>query len=149
MQLLAVNHYPRCPNPSLTLGLFKHCDPNLITILLQGDISGLHVFKEEQWLGVEPLPNAFVINIGCQLQAISNGKFKSAQHRAVTNSENARTTIVTFISPDPNSIVEPAKALTDDGENPPLYRAFQYKEFMGEYLAKVGDTETALESYKL
>ncbi|XP_059660369.1 flavanone 3-dioxygenase 2-like isoform X2 [Cornus florida] len=67
-QILTVNRYPPCPDPSLTLGLQKHCDPNLITILLQGDVYGLQVFKDGQWIGIEPLPNAFVVNIGYQLQ---------------------------------------------------------------------------------
>lgn len=66
---IAVNHYPPCPDPSLTLGISKHCDPNLITILHQGDgVSGLQVFKDGEWIGVEPLPNAIVVNIGNQLQ---------------------------------------------------------------------------------
>jgi len=32
--LLSVNHYPPCSEPNLTLGITKHSDPNLITILL-------------------------------------------------------------------------------------------------------------------
>lgn len=66
--ILSVNHYPPCPDPSLTLGVPKHCDPNLITILHQGDVPGLQVFKDAEWIGVEPLHNAFVVNIGYQLQ---------------------------------------------------------------------------------
>lgn len=65
--VLSINHYPPCPDPSLTLGIPKHCDPNIITILLQ-DVCGLQVFRDGKWLGVEPLPNAFVINIGYALQ---------------------------------------------------------------------------------
>ncbi|KAM5552790.1 hypothetical protein ABKV19_025149 [Rosa sericea] len=37
--VLSVNYYPPCPDPCLTLGITKHCDPNLITILLQGDMA--------------------------------------------------------------------------------------------------------------
>ncbi|XWS46962.1 hypothetical protein CRYUN_Cryun14cG0112800 [Craigia yunnanensis] len=140
-ELFVVNHYPPCPDPSLTLGLPKHCDPNLITILLQGDVHGLQVFKDGEWIGVEPLPNAFVVNIGHQLQIISNNKLKSAEHRAVTNTKIARTTAAYFISPCDDSIVEPAKSLTNSC-NPPLYRAFQYKEF-------TLNVKSALESPKL
>ncbi|XP_059663747.1 hyoscyamine 6-dioxygenase-like [Cornus florida] len=147
-QLLTVNHYPPCPDPSLTLGLPKHCDPNLITILLQGDVYGLQVFKDVQWIGIEPLPNAFVVNIGHQLQIISNGKLKSAEHRAVTNSKEARTTIVTLINPSFDSVIESAEDLVSEC-NPPLYRAFQYREFLQTYSASGGDTKTALEPYKL
>jgi hypothetical protein len=64
---LLVNHYPPCPDPSLTLGLANHKDPSLITILLQEE-NGLQVFKDGQWIGVEPLPHSFVVNVGYVLQ---------------------------------------------------------------------------------
>ncbi len=66
--VLLVNHYPPCPNPSLTLGLAKHRDPSLITILLQEEINGLQVFKDDEWIRVEPLPHALVVNVGYVLQ---------------------------------------------------------------------------------
>lgn len=69
VQFLVGNHYPPCPEPSLTLGLLKHCDPTLITILVQdGDACGLQVLNNNgEWMGVAPLPNALVVNIGNQL----------------------------------------------------------------------------------
>ena len=66
--VLMVNHYPKCPDPSLTLGLAKHMDPSLVTIVFQGDIAGLQVFKDEQWIGVEPIPHALIVNVGFLLQ---------------------------------------------------------------------------------
>lgn len=68
LQIMSVHHYPPCPDPSLTLGTRKHCDTGLITILLQGDIPGLQVLKDGQWIGVEAIPDALVINVGYQLQ---------------------------------------------------------------------------------
>lgn len=67
-QIMGVNHYPRCPDPTLVLGLPKHGDPYIITLLNQGDVPGLQVLKDEQWVAVEPLPNAFVVNINHMLQ---------------------------------------------------------------------------------
>ncbi|XP_062102112.1 protein DOWNY MILDEW RESISTANCE 6-like isoform X2 [Humulus lupulus] len=67
VHVMSANHYPPCPDPSLTLGLPKHCDVNLITLLLQ-EMDGLHVMKDGQWLSVEPIPNAIVVNIGHTLQ---------------------------------------------------------------------------------
>lgn len=68
-QHMAVNYYPRCPEPELTYGLPGHTDPNALTILLQDQqVAGLQVFKDGMWLAVNPHPNAFVINIGDQLQ---------------------------------------------------------------------------------
>lgn len=68
-QHMAVNFYPPCPQPDLTYGLPGHTDPNALTILLQDSrVSGLQVLKEGKWLAVNPIPGAFVINIGDQLQ---------------------------------------------------------------------------------
>ncbi|KAF8401868.1 hypothetical protein HHK36_012817 [Tetracentron sinense] len=143
-ELLMINNYPACPDPSLTLGLPKHSDPNLITLLLQEDVYGLQVFKDGQWIGIEPLPNAFVVNLGHQLQIISNGMLRSADHRVVTNSSVARTTVATFIHPSSECIIEPAKPLVK-AHGSPLYRAFQYKEFNSNYRAKIKDKRWRLE----
>ncbi|GJY34606.1 hyoscyamine 6-dioxygenase-like protein [Tanacetum coccineum] len=146
-QLLSINHYPPCPDPGLALGLPKHADPNIITVLLQENIYGLQVFKDGQWLGVEPLPNAFVVNIGHQLHIISNGKLRSAEHRAVTNSREARTTIVSFVSPGPDTIVQSAKSIIDGGI--PLFRPFKFIDFLRFYEEKKGDTQALMNVYKI
>ncbi|WMV47356.1 hypothetical protein MTR67_040741 [Solanum verrucosum] len=130
VQLLSANNYPACPDPSLTLGILKHLDPSLITIIYQGNnVSGLQVLVDGKWMCVEAVPNAFVVNIGNQLEIISNGKLRSVEHRAVTNSKEARTSIAIFVNPTPNSIVEPAKVLLNDS-NPPLYKSILYKDFI-------------------
>jgi len=35
---LDINHYPACPNPSITLGLPPHCDRDLMAVLLPGQV---------------------------------------------------------------------------------------------------------------
>ncbi|KAM5576467.1 hyoscyamine 6-dioxygenase-like [Rosa sericea] len=143
-----VNHYPPCPDPSLTLGITKHSDPQLITILLQGDVSGLQVLKDGEWIGVEPISNGLVVNIGYQLRIISNGKLKCAEHRVVTNSSTVRTTIGFFITPSPDCYIEPAAALIN-ASNPRLYKGFRYEEFRANYFRKQGKTEVVLEPFKI
>ncbi|KAK7267376.1 hypothetical protein RIF29_20048 [Crotalaria pallida] len=145
--LLSVNHYPPCPEPSLTLGITKHADPNLITILLQDDISGLQVLKDGKWIAVEAIPYAFVVNVGYQLQIVSNGKLPSVEHRAVTNSSDTRTSIAFFGEPSDDCIVEPAQALMDE-HHPPIFKSFKYKEFNAHYYAKHGDTDVALKPFE-
>ncbi|KAM7528664.1 hypothetical protein LguiB_032074 [Lonicera macranthoides] len=61
---------------------------------------GLQIIKKDgEWVGVDPLPNAFVIVIANQLQVISNGKLRSAEHRGVTNLDSDRISIVNFFGP--------------------------------------------------
>lgn len=71
--ILTVNHYPPSPNPSLTLGLTKHTDPNLITILqaVPVEVPGLELIKEEKWLSFGTAPDAFMVFVGNQLEVIS------------------------------------------------------------------------------
>ncbi|KAM0029984.1 putative flavanone 3-dioxygenase [Helianthus debilis subsp. tardiflorus] len=67
-QVMALNYYPPCPQPDLTYGLPGHTDGYVLTLLLQDEVSGLQLLKDGQWVAVDPVPNAFVINIGDQIQ---------------------------------------------------------------------------------
>ncbi|KAI4352391.1 hypothetical protein L6164_006649 [Bauhinia variegata] len=130
------HHYPPCPEPSLTLGAPKHRDPTIITILLQDkEINALQVLRNGEWIGVEPIPNAFVVNIGLLLQIISNGRLVGAEHRVVTNSTAARTTVAYFISPSNKTIIEAAKICITSA-NPPKYKAISFEDFRRDFLTK-------------
>ena len=68
-QHMAINYYPECPEPELTYGLPGHTDPNALTILLQDfEVPGLQILKDGKWVAINPHPNAFVINLGDQMQ---------------------------------------------------------------------------------
>ncbi|CAI9097248.1 OLC1v1033628C2 [Oldenlandia corymbosa var. corymbosa] len=68
---MRVNFYPKCPQPDLTLGLSSHSDPGGLTLLLPDeDVSGLQVRRGHNWITVKPVPNAFIVNIGDQVQVI-------------------------------------------------------------------------------
>ena len=67
------NFYPPCPDTELTLGLAVHTDFNALTLLRQSaGVTGLQVIKDGKWVAVDPIPNAFVINLGDQIQLILN-----------------------------------------------------------------------------
>ncbi|XP_022143610.1 hyoscyamine 6-dioxygenase-like [Momordica charantia] len=141
--LLLVNHYPPCPNPSLTLGLSQHCDPSLITILFQ-QINGLQVLKDGQWIGVHPVDNAFVVNIGFVLQVVSNGKLKAGEHRAVINAKMSRQSITYLVYPKDDATMEPAKCMINEA-NPSLYHSLQFKDFQRNYLPMAADTKAVIQ----
>ncbi|KAG6746545.1 hypothetical protein POTOM_048896 [Populus tomentosa] len=148
-QHMAVNFYPPCPEPELTYGLPAHTDPNALTILLQ-DLSaaGLQVLlKDGKWAAVNPHPDAFVINIGDQLQALSNGRYKSVWHRAITNTDKARMSVASFLCPCDNALITPPKALTDDGTGA-IYRDFTYAEYYKKFWSRNLDQEHCLELFK-
>ncbi|KHN30315.1 Hyoscyamine 6-dioxygenase [Glycine soja] len=142
--LLLAHHYPPCPEPSLTLGAPKHRDPDLATVLLQEkDINALQVFKDGEWIVVEPIPYAFVVNISLMLQIISNGRFIGAEHRVVTNSGIARTTVAYFIRPTNEQIIEPAKLWLSSGARP-IYSSITFEEFVRNFMSKGPDIEQEL-----
>ncbi|GFS37615.1 2-oxoglutarate (2OG) and Fe(II)-dependent oxygenase superfamily protein [Actinidia rufa] len=70
-----VSHYPPCPHPEVVTGLRAHTDAGGIILLFQDDkVGGLQILKGGQWIDVQPLPNAIVINTGDQIEVLSNGK---------------------------------------------------------------------------
>ncbi|XP_020519352.1 gibberellin 20 oxidase 1-like [Amborella trichopoda] len=112
--MIRINRYPPCPLPSKCLGLGSHSDPHTLTILLQDEVGGLQVLKkDEEWVGIRPLPNSFIINVGDTLEAWSNGRLKSVVHRAVVNKEKQRFSIAYFLSPASDMVVDSPSQLID------------------------------------
>ncbi|XP_010528915.1 PREDICTED: protein SRG1 [Tarenaya hassleriana] len=126
---LRTNFYPKCPQPDLTLGLSSHSDPGGITVLLPDDnVTGLQVRHLDRWVTVKPIPNAFIVNIGDQIQIISNGIYKSVEHRVIVNSVKDRVSLAFFYNPRSDIPIEPAKDLLTEDE-PALYRPVKFDEY--------------------
>ncbi|PWA75998.1 2-oxoglutarate (2OG) and Fe(II)-dependent oxygenase superfamily protein [Artemisia annua] len=146
-QHIALNYYPPCPQPDLTYGLPGHSDLNLITILLQADdVSGLQVSKDGKWISVDPVPNTFIINVGDQIQVLSNDKYKSVLHRAVVNCDKERISIPLFYCPSKDAIIEPAPMLVTD-DHPAVYRQFKYGEYHETFWDRGLATENCLDMF--
>jgi isopenicillin N synthase-like dioxygenase len=68
-QSIKMNYYPPCPQPEQVIGLNPHSDGVVLTILMEiNEIHGLQIKKEGMWIPINPLPNAFVVNIGDMLE---------------------------------------------------------------------------------
>lgn len=75
--MVNMNFYPACPNPDLTVGVGRHSDAGMLTVLLQDNIGGLYVKKgdhaslgSQEWVEIPPIYGALVINIGDTLEVI-------------------------------------------------------------------------------
>ncbi|XP_059623724.1 oxoglutarate-dependent flavonoid 7-O-demethylase 1-like [Cornus florida] len=112
MQSMRMNYYPPCPQPELVIGLNPHSDSVGFTILLQlNEMEGLQVKKDGMWVPVKPLPDAFIVNIGDILEIVTNGMYRSVEHRATVNSEKERLSIAAFLSPKLEGDLGPAPSL--------------------------------------
>ncbi|CAJ1950569.1 unnamed protein product [Sphenostylis stenocarpa] len=146
-QHMAINYYPPCPEPELTYGLPPHADPNAITILLQNEVPGLQVLYDGNWLTVNPVPNTFIVNIGDQIQVISNDRYKSVLHRALVNCEKERMSIPTFYCPSPDATIKPAPQLVDN-DHPAQYTNFTYREYYDKFWNRGLSKETCVDMFK-
>uniref|UniRef100_A0A6N2NIR8 Fe2OG dioxygenase domain-containing protein n=1 Tax=Salix viminalis TaxID=40686 RepID=A0A6N2NIR8_SALVM len=126
---MRVNFYPKCPQPGLTLGLSSHSDPGGMTLLLpDSHVPGLQVRRDENWITVKPVPHAFIVNIGDQIQVLSNATFKSVEHRVMVNSSKERLSLAFFYNPRSDIPIEPLKELVAP-DRPPLYPAMTFDEY--------------------
>lgn len=129
IQSTRLNYYPPCPQPELVMGLNPHSDGAGLTILLQAnEVEGLQIKKDGHWIPVKPLSNAFIINIGDVLEMITNGIYRSIEHRATVNSKKERLSIATFMMTSMESILGPAPSLITP-ETPALFRRISYGDY--------------------
>jgi len=128
--VVRLNHYSPCPVPELALGVGSHKDPGALTVLAQDDVGGLQVKRKDgEWIGVKPIPNSFVINLGDCMQVWSNDKYASVEHRVVVNDKKGRFSIPFFLNPSHYVMVGPVPDLVNE-KNPPKYREYCWGEFI-------------------
>lgn len=130
-----VSNYPPCPKPDLIKGLRAHTDAGGIILLFQDDtVSGLQLLKDGQWVDVPPMRHSIVVNLGDQLEVITNGKYKSVLHRVVAQTDGNRMSIASFYNPGNDAVIYPAPALLEkEAENDQVYPKFVFDDYMKLY----------------
>ncbi|CAI8597095.1 unnamed protein product [Vicia faba] len=137
-QNITISYYPPCPQPDLTLGLQSHSDMGAITLLIQDDVGGLQVLKsgdDDRWLTVQPLSDAILVLLADQTEIITNGKYRSCVHRAVTNPDRPRLSVATFHDPAKTVKISPASELITDS-SPAKYRGVVYGDYVSSWYTK-------------
>lgn len=147
-QSVRINHYPHCRQADKVLGFSAHTDGVGLTLLLQvNDVQGLQIRKNGRWFAVKNLPGALVVNVGDILEILTNGKYKSIEHRAVINPDKERITLAAFQSVPLSSTVGPLQELLMKGEA--RYKTVDGAEFTKGYFAAKLEGRRYLESLKL
>ncbi|KAL1293351.1 hypothetical protein HN51_053993 [Arachis hypogaea] len=146
-----LNYYPVCPNHDLTVAIGRHSDVSTLTILLQDQTGGLFVRTEDRcgWIHVPPIPGALVINIGDALQIMSNGRYKSIEHRVTANGSKTRVSVPIFVNPRPSDVIGPfLEVLASDGEKA-KYKNVLYSDYVKHFFRKAHDGKMTIEYAKI
>ncbi|CAD5195354.1 2-oxoglutarate-dependent dioxygenase 11-like [Musa acuminata AAA Group] len=147
-QGVRINYYPPCPRADEVLGISPHTDGSGLTLLLQvNDVVGLQIRKGGNWFPVKPLPGALIANIGDIIEILSNGVYKSVEHRAIINAKKERHSIATFHGPREDLMVGPLSEIVKECK--PKYVSMSYKEFMKTYFSAKLEGRSLMESLKL
>ncbi|KAG8499365.1 hypothetical protein CXB51_005820 [Gossypium anomalum] len=131
-----VSHYPPCPNPERVIGLRPHTDAGGLILLFQDDeVGGLQVWKDGEWIDVEPLKNTIVISIGDQIEVISNGRYKSAWHRVFSTTDNSRRSVASYYNPSHKATIAPAPQMVKETNEEwnQAYSKFVFGDYMSIY----------------
>ncbi|KAL3376963.1 hypothetical protein AABB24_003406 [Solanum stoloniferum] len=135
-QMVRINYYPPCPQPERVMGLCPHTDAIGLAILLQvNETEGLQIKKDGAWIPVPYLPDAFVVNIGDILEIVTNGIYKSIEHRAIVNKDKERISIATFLSPKLNGDLGPAASLLNP-QSPAQYRRIGVADYFKGFISR-------------
>ncbi|XP_024538675.1 probable 2-oxoglutarate-dependent dioxygenase At3g111800 [Selaginella moellendorffii] len=129
--LTRANFYPACPNPRQALGMEGHTDSGGLTFVLQDGVGGLQLKQGEDWYNVRPLEGMLVVNMGDQLEKLSNGRYKSILHRVMVNSKSSRLSVGAFLGPSLDAEISPIPELVSQ-ESPEKYRSRTYRDYMHE-----------------
>ena len=146
-----LNYYPVCPNPELTVGVGRHSDVSTLTVLLQDEIGGLYVRVENKnkWIHVPPIKGSLVINIGDALQIMSNGRYRSVEHRVAANGSSDRISVPIFVNPRPSDVIFPfPEALANYGEEA-IYKKVLYSDYVKHFFRKAHDGKCTVDFAKI
>ncbi|CAA0813160.1 Feruloyl CoA ortho-hydroxylase 1 [Striga hermonthica] len=145
--LTTLLHYPKCPNPELAAGAGPHSDISSLTILLQDDVGGLYVRLSgttDEWAHVTPVDGSLVVNIGDVLEIMSNGRYKSVEHRVFVDGRRDRVSVPVFVNPSANAVIGPLPEVMEDGEKP-MYRRLVYSDYFGYFFSKGHDGKRTID----
>ncbi|KAI8564832.1 hypothetical protein RHMOL_Rhmol03G0213000 [Rhododendron molle] len=129
---LRINNYSplECMNHKELEGLGMHTDMSCIAIVYQDQIGGLQVrSKEGNWLDINPCDDTLVVNIGDLMQAWSNGKLRSSEHRVVLKQPVNRFSLAFFwCFEDEKLILAPDEVVGE--RNLRVYKPFVCGDYM-------------------
>jgi isopenicillin N synthase-like dioxygenase len=131
-----LNYYPRhdplcAEQPASStghLGVHHHTDAGALIVLLHDEVSALEINRDGQWILVEPMIGALLVNIGDIVQVWSNDRYPAPMHRVRASTNRERYSVPFFFNPVYEAVYAPLAALTN-GQSPPRYRPIRWGDF--------------------
>ena len=126
-----LNYYAGSPNAEGELANTAHSDHSFITLLPMSPIPGLQVRTPNMdWIDVECVPGAIIVNGGEWLNQLSNGRFMATPHR-VTEPPTERVSMPLFFDPGDEAFNDPVPGMLAEGEERQYPRKNFYEHFAG------------------
>ncbi|KAL1204010.1 Flavonol synthase 3 [Cardamine amara subsp. amara] len=127
--LMKINYYPPCPDSGLVVGAPAHTDYNGITLLVANELLGLQAFKDNHWIDAKYTTSAIIVIIGDQFLRMSNGKYKSGEHRAIMDKQKTRMSWPVFVESNLDHVFGPLPELITGDDNVPKFKSYAYKDY--------------------
>jgi isopenicillin N synthase-like dioxygenase len=109
-----------------------HTDYGCVTLLHTDTTPGaLQVqLKDGTWLPADPIPGAFVVNIGDMIERWTNGLWKSTMHRVIHRGNKYRVSVPFFYEPNFEAMVKPLAKCVDETGGKPIHEGSTYGEHL-------------------
>jgi len=124
--------YPPLPSnfdTSQGISCGAHTDYGCLTFLLADDFPGalqgtsgrIHAkltaveAKDGSWIPADPVPGAFVVNIGDIIDALTSHAYRSTYHRVVHRGDKYRVSIPFFFEPPRDMTITPIPGMVPTG----------------------------------
>lgn len=111
-------------------GLGMHTDMSCITIVYQDSVGGLQMrSKEGKWIDINPCEDLLVVNIGDLMQAWSNGRLRSSEHRVVLRKLVNRVSLAFFLCFEDEKVILAPEEIVGEGSCR-SYKSFRCSEYL-------------------
>jgi len=116
----------------------EHTDYGCITILNQDSTKGALKVKNSngEWINADPIPGAFVINLGDMMKIWTNGQYQSTPHKVIHLGNNYRISVPFFFEPNFFAKIQPLNSAFSS----PIIEPIRY----GDHLWKKVSTNFSL-----
>ncbi|KAL9324318.1 hypothetical protein ACSQ67_009175 [Phaseolus vulgaris] len=148
--VLAMNLYPPNAKSKGAVGLPQHTDPGFIITLVQDVNGGLQILSHKgNWINAYIPHHAILIQLGDQLEILTNGMYKSHIHRVIVdNNKVQRISVVGLHGPSLDKLINPNTKFVDE-KHLKKYREMTFKEFLEMNGDDEVDVQSSLEQARL